>query len=123
MEYYKCKHCNELYEIVFEDSSCSEGGCACENMEELKAQTADWKTEKHVPVIEKVDGGIRVYVGSAPHPMTDEHWITMIEVTKGNMVMRAKLNPGDKPEAVFPIDDTDVIAREYCNVHGLWANK
>lgn len=51
-------------------------------------QTADWKTEKHVPVIEAVDKakkgeftGITVSVGKAiPHPNTTEHYISWIEV-------------------------------------------
>ena len=123
MDVYKCGHCDEIFEKLFEGSACEEEGCACEDMEMLDAQTADWKNEKHVPVVEKVEGGIRVYVGSTLHPMTDEHWITLIEVKKGDMVMRKHLHPGDKPEAVFPIDDTDVVAREYCNIHGLWANQ
>jgi len=30
------------------------------------------------------------------------------------------LKPGDKPEAVFCVTGDEMIAREYCNVHGLW---
>src|SRR6056297_1787970 len=110
MDIYKCGHCDEIFEKIFEGQACEEEGCACEDMEKLSAQTADWKNEKHVPVVEKVDGGIRVYVGSTLHPMTDEHWITLIEVKKGNMVYRKYLHPGDKPEAIFPTDNTDVLA-------------
>lgn len=117
MDIYKCKDKNAVFGEVYL------GEDPCDNLEKLEAKTADWKNEKHVPVIEKVDGGIRVYVGSTLHPMTEEHYITMIEVQKGNLLMRAYLKPGDKPEAIFPIDDTDVLAREYCNIHGLWANK
>lgn len=51
-------------------------------------QTADWKTEKHVPVIEAVDKAkkgefteITVSVGKAiPHPNTTEHYIAWVEV-------------------------------------------
>ena len=51
-------------------------------------QTADWKTEKHVPVIEAADKvkkgeftGITVSVGKAiAHPNTTEHYIGWIEV-------------------------------------------
>ena len=59
-------------------------------MAELKDlfQTADWKTEKHVPVIEvseKVKKGeffkVSVSVGKEiPHPNTTEHHIRWIEV-------------------------------------------
>ncbi len=124
MTFYKCKKCDEVYEIIFEGTSCSEHGCACEEMEELKPKTADFKTEKHVPVVTKTANGIRVTVGSTPHPMVKEHWITMIEVVAGNKHYRAYLKPGDPPSAEFPVQEKDVVvAREYCNVHGLWANK
>ncbi len=123
MEYLKCKHCDELFEKVFEGSVCEEHGCACEDMDVVKPKTADWKNEKHVPIIEKTEKGIKVTVGSTLHPMVEDHWITMIEVVKDNMQYRAYLKPGDAPVAEFPIDDINVLAREYCNKHGLWANK
>lgn len=55
---------------------------------EFLFQTADWKTEKHVPVIEAVDKAkkgefieITVSVGKAiPHPNTTEHHIAWVEV-------------------------------------------
>ena len=37
-----------------------------------------------------------------------------------NHVMRKYLHPGEKPVAVFMTDATDVVAREYCNLHGHW---
>lgn len=59
-------------------------------MAELKDlfQSADWKKEKHVPVIEAADilkkgdaGKISVTVGKEiPHPNTTEHHISWIEV-------------------------------------------
>ncbi len=123
MEYLKCKHCDELFEKVFEGSVCKEHECACKDMDAVKPKTADWKNEKHVPIIEKTEKGIKVTVGSTLHPMVEDHWITMIEVVKDNMQYRAYLKPGDAPVAEFPIDDVNVLAREYCNKHGLWANK
>jgi superoxide reductase len=125
MAILKCKSCNEIYEIVFEGTSCEDHGCACDNMDELTPKTADWKNEKHVPMVEKIDGGIKVTVGSTLHPMTPEHWITMIDASVGNKLYRAYLTPDDQPIAEFMIGDVDpttVKAREYCNVHGLWAN-
>lgn len=119
-DYYRCSSCNELYEKVFEGTACGEGGC---HLETQKPQTADWKNEKHVPVVEKTENGIKVTVGSTLHPMVDEHWITMIEVIAGNKQYRQYLKPGDAPVAEFPIHDVNVVAREFCNVHGLWANK
>jgi len=53
-----------------------------------RIQTADWKTEKHVPVIECADAvttdkmfPVRVSVGKEiPHPNTTEHHIGWIDV-------------------------------------------
>jgi superoxide reductase len=57
-------------------------------MAELLLQTADWKSEKHVPVIDApekiIKGGVikvSVKVGKEiPHPNTAEHHIKSIEV-------------------------------------------
>ena len=120
----KCKNCEELYD-VFWHGKCGEGEChecACTGMEEAKIQTADWKHEKHVPVIERTANGIKVIIGSTPHPMLDEHYITMIQVETENKLYRQYLKPGDKPEAFFPISGEKIKAIEHCNIHGLWSN-
>jgi superoxide reductase len=121
-ELYKCQNCDEVFEKVFEGSSCSCDNCACSTLEKLEPKTADFKTEKHVPVVEKTANGIKVTVGSTLHPMAADHWIAMIEVIDGNKVYRAKLKPGDEPIAEFPISNENVKAYEYCNKHGLWSN-
>ena len=76
--------------------------------------------EKHVPVIEETEKGIKVKVGSIQHPMEEAHFIQFIEVISDNKVHRKYLKPGEIPEAEFKIPDKDIIAREYCNIHGLW---
>ena len=83
-------------------------------------KTADSATEKHVPVIEKIDGGYKVKVGDVPHPMEEKHYIEWIELIADGQVYRQFLNPGQAPEATFMIDAAQVSAREYCNLHGLW---
>ncbi len=89
-------------------------------MELMEEKTADSSTEKHVPVIEKVEGGYKVIVGSVPHPMADAHFIQWIELVADGIVYRKYLNAGDVAEALFAIDAENVSAREYCSVHGLW---
>jgi superoxide reductase len=86
----------------------------------LKAGETDAATEKHVPVIEKIDGGYKVKVGDVAHPMEEKHYIEWIELIADGKAYRQFLNPGDTPEAVFMIDAAEVSAREYCNLHGLW---
>jgi superoxide reductase len=89
----------------------------------LTENSKDAALEKHVPVIEKINGGYQVSVGSVEHPMAPEHYIEWIELITDTQVMRKYLKPGEKPVAVFMTDATDVAAREYCNVHGLWKSE
>ena len=86
----------------------------------LKENVTDAAHEKHVPVVEKTNCGYSVKVGSAEHPMLDEHYIQWIELLTPTSVLRCELKPGCKPEAVFFTDEECVCAREYCNLHGLW---
>ena len=87
------------------------------------ANTVDAAKEKHVPEVEKIEGGFRVKVGSVAHPMEEKHYIEWIQVIADDgRVYREFLEPGKAPEAVFKIDAIAVIAREYCNLHGLWRN-
>ena len=115
---YKCALCGIILEVL----EPTEGILTCcgSHMTLLDEQTADMATEKHVPVIEKIDGGYKVTVGSTIHPMTEEHYIQWIELIAGEKVYRQFLKPTDKPEAVFNIDAENVTARELCNLHGLW---
>jgi superoxide reductase len=82
--------------------------------------TVDAAKEKHVPVIEKTNGGVKVKVGEVAHPMEDKHYIEWIEVIADGKAYRQFLNPGEAPEAVFMIDHGNITAREFCNLHGLW---
>lgn len=91
-------------------------------LRELKPNTTDGAEEKHVPSV-LVDGNrVTVEVGSVPHPMLEEHYITAIylETKLGGQLHR--LNPGEKPQAEFLLAEGDepVAAYEYCNIHGLW---
>ena len=89
-------------------------------MDQLIGNTTDAATEKHVPVIETIEGGYKVVVGSVTHPMLDEHYIQWIELVTENTVLRKFLKPGEAPEAVFLTEEKAIYAREYCNLHGLW---
>jgi len=89
-------------------------------MQRLEAKTADQGKEKHVPVVERTDTGVRVKVGDVPHPMEEKHFIQWIEVLADGTAYRKFLKPGQPAEAVFCIQAEDVTARELCNVHGLW---
>lgn len=117
-EVYKCRKCGLMVEVLHGGSCQPE--CCGEPMQLLKENTTDGAREKHVPVVEKIDGGYRVSVGSVEHPMTPEHYIEWIELQTPEGTLRRDLTPQDKPVAVFKTDATEVTAREFCNLHGLW---
>jgi len=115
---YKCNVCGNIVEILH--AGGGELVCCGQPMELLQEKTADASLEKHVPVIETIDSGIKVKVGGVPHPMEEKHYIEWVEILSDDNVYRKSLKPGDTPEADFKIDNKGVIAREYCSVHGLW---
>jgi superoxide reductase len=94
--------------------------CCGQDMTLLEEKAADSTTEKHVPVIEKVQGGYKVTVGSTLHPMTEEHYIEWIELLAGDDTQKVYLKPGDVPTATFKTDAESVTARSYCNLHSFW---
>ena len=117
-EVYKCNTCGNIVMVLH--GGDGELVCCGENMVLMTANTVDAAKEKHVPVIEKISGGFKVKVGSDPHPMEEKHYIEWIEVIADSKNYFQFLNPGETPEATFMIDATEVSAREYCNIHGLW---
>ncbi|MCK5147269.1 DNA topoisomerase II [bacterium] len=119
-ELYYCEKCHNLVQITNEGAPAL--FCCGVKMNKLEAKTEDASTEKHVPFIEEKDGGILVKVGqNAAHPMEDKHHIKFIQVLTADKVCHAELNPGDAPEAWFPVQKANVVkTREWCNVHGLW---
>ena len=118
-ELYVCNICGNVIEVV--NTGASSLVCCNQPMTKMEPGAKDASLEKHVPVIESVDGGIKVKVGSVAHPMEEKHYIVFIEVLTKDQVLRAELNPNQAPEAIFLVKASDVLeVREYCNVHGLW---
>lgn len=115
---YRCLKCGNIVAVTHEGAG--QLTCCGQPMKALKENTTDGAKEKHVPVIEKIDGGYRVTVGSVAHPMLPEHYIEWIELQAGATTMRHYLQPGEPPVATFLTDAAQVTAREYCNLHGLW---
>ena len=116
---YRCAVCGNVVQLLHVG-----GGtlvCCGQPMGLLDEQTADSSLEKHVPVVERRPDGYQVTVGSVLHPMMDKHWIQWIELEADGTLHRKMLQPGEAPEAFFPIPEAStVIAREHCNLHGLW---
>ena len=120
---YKCEICGNIVSVI--EAHDGELVCCGKPMVLMEPKTREQEgEEKHVPVIESTENGIRVKVGSVPHPMEKEHFIELIQVLKDGQVIAGKrLKPGDKPEAEFcMVKDEGIKAREICNVHGVWIN-
>lgn len=118
LQVYKCNLCGNIVEVLH--GADGELVCCGQPMEKMVAKEADEGREKHVPVIEKANGGIKVKVGSIAHPMEQQHYIEWIEVVSDGRAYRQFLNPGDAPEAIFNIDSGVITALEHCTIHGLW---
>jgi len=118
-KFYACKHCGNVAVLAV-----VKGGdlvCCGEKMCELVPNTVEASQEKHLPVVEKTDCGIKVKVGGVSHPMQEDHYIAFIYVKTERGGQRIKLGIGDPPEAEFCFaDDKPTEVYALCNLHGMW---
>jgi superoxide reductase len=119
-KFYICKHCGNLVGLI--NNAGVPLVCCGEEMMELIPNTKDAAVEKHIPVINVVGNKVIVEIGSAPHPMTEEHYISWVYIETKKGGQRKELLPGNKPYVEFALteDDTLESAYAYCNLHGLW---
>ena len=118
---YRCNVCGNIVEMVH--ASKGQLVCCGQPMELLTEKTEDAGFEKHVPVVTEENSKANIKVGSIPHPMEPEHYIEWIELDVGDKIHRAFLKPGQAPETKFCMPKSPgARVREYCTVHGLWAN-
>ncbi len=118
-KFYVCKHCGNIAGMIHNSGITMV--CCGEPMKELVPNTVDAAQEKHVPVVEVNGSTVRVKVGSVEHPMTEDHFIQWIYLETKHGGQRKSLRPGDKPEAVFALEDDEPLAAfAYCNLHSLW---
>jgi len=118
-KFFCCERCGNLISIV--KASGVPLVCCGSKVKELVAGGTDASTEKHLPVITAECGKVTVAVGSVAHPMLDGHSIEWIYLQTANGGQRKRLAPGQRPEAVFLLeDDTAVAAFAFCDLHGLW---
>lgn len=120
MKFYKCKHCGNIIAVV--KASGAPISCCGEKMTEIVPGSIDAAVEKHVPVVEIVDGKVIVTVGEVAHPMAPEHYIEWIAISTDRGNQRKMLEPGDEPKACFALCEGEKVesAYAYCNLHSLW---
>ena len=117
--FFICNQCKNMIGLI--ENKGVPMVCCGEEMTELVPNTVDASGEKHLPEVTVSGDGIKVQVGSVPHPMTEEHLIQFIYVETEQGGQRKGLKPGDEPSAEFVfVKDKPVAVYEYCNLHGLW---
>lgn len=118
LQVFKCELCGNMVESIH--AGPGELVCCGQAMKLFEENSVDAAVEKHVPVVEKIEGGYKVKVGDVAHPMGEDHYIEWIELIAGGKAYREFLEPGAVPEATFLVNANEVTVRAYCNLHGLW---
>ena len=118
LKIYRCAKCGKIM-VTLHDAPVPVMCCG-EQMQLLSANTTDAAVEKHVPVIERIDGELYATVGSTEHPMIPEHYIefVVLETEKGFRVQY--LQPGEAPRVKLLKGENVKAVYAYCNLHGLW---
>ena len=118
LQVYRCNVCGNIVVVVHPGVGTLV--CCGQPMTLLAEKAGGPGSEKHIPVVETTDEGVRVKVGSVEHPMVKDHYIEWIEVSVDGETLRKFLNPGDRPEALFKPAAGKLVVRAFCNKHGLW---
>ena len=117
--FYRCPICGNIVVKAYDGGGTL--SCCGKPMEIIEPNTTDAATEKHVPVATVEGDTIIVNVGSADHPMLDEHYIQWIYVVTEEGVLARCLKPGEAPHAEIALGGQKPISVfEFCNLHGLW---
>lgn len=118
-KFYHCKMCGNIIIKVIDGGTVPK--CCGVEMEELKPNTTDGKTEYHLPVVLQCDDHkLKIRVGKEPHPMTAAHHIRFIYVeteTGGHLV---RLKDNQPAEVTLCMCDKPIAIYAYCNLHGIW---
>lgn len=119
-EIYKCDACGNMVQVIV--SGVGELVCCEQPMVLLEPKTEETLFEKHKPVVEQDGENKKIKVGSIPHPMEEKHYIMFIEAlsTDKKYVKRKHLKPGEAPELELKCKCDELVAREYCNIHGFF---
>ena len=117
--FFVCQHCGNMVGLIHDAGVPLH--CCGQPMTALEANTVEASSEKHLPVATVESNTVRVCVGSAEHPMDEDHLIEWVYLQTAHGGQRKALAAGQKPEAVFAlVDDKPVAVYAYCNKHGLW---
>lgn len=121
LEMYRCEICGNFVQVILNGDG--ELVCCGQPMQKLEAKNQEEAMmEKHIPVFVEQDGGQEIRVGEVLHPMLPEHYIMFIESISEdkNNVQLKYLHPGEDPRMFLKEKSGKTLAKEFCNIHGLW---
>jgi len=122
MRFYICKHCGNLAGLI--KNKGVPMVCCGEKMPELIPNTVEASAEKHLPVVTVAGDSVDVKVGSAAHPMLEEHHIAFVYLETARGGQRKAFSAGEAPSLTFRLaDDKAAAVYAYCNLHGLWMTR
>ena len=115
--FFRCEKCGNIVAQIMNGGGTLT--CCGQEMKRLEANTTDAAQEKHIPVVTKEGGRIKVTIGAILHPMLSEHYIEWIALVSDGKMELVYLKPGQEPQAYFS-ELKSGTAYAYCNLHGLW---
>lgn len=119
-KFYICEHCGNIIGKIHDAGVPIM--CCGQKMTQLIPGTVEASAEKHIPVAVVERNLVKVAVGSAPHPMIEEHFIPWVYLQTTTGGQRKNLEPGMEPAVTFALTDDEkpIAVYAYCNLHGLW---
>ncbi len=117
--FFVCEHCGNLIGMIHDAGVPMM--CCGQKMTALEPGTAEAGVEKHLPVVTVEENKVKAVVGSAMHPMAEEHHISWVYLQTDKGGQRKCLNVSSEPVVEFALcNETPVAVYAYCNLHGLW---
>ena len=106
-KFFICRHCGNIVAMI--RNKGVPVYCCGEKMQEITPAATEASQEKHVPVYEITDNVVHVTVGSAEHPMMEQHYIEWICLETEHGIQYAHLEPDDQPKAKFAVCAGDEV--------------
>ncbi len=117
--FYVCETCGNIVGMIHDAGVPLM--CCGQKMTKIEPKSAEEKYEKHLPQVTLDKNTVKVNIGAAAHPMTDEHSIlwTYLQTDRGGQ--RKCLRVGEEPSVTFALcEEKPLAVYAFCNQHGLW---
>lgn len=78
--------------------------------------------QKHIPLVTRNGSCLEVHIGETTHPMTKDHYISLIFLKTQKGGQYRLLSYQQQPKVCFQMadDDKPLAVYGYCTLHGLW---